>query len=669
MQQSKKITRREFVETAAKIGLLVSASGCSSIPLTKSEPARAAPEGSKAKTIVDDPDRFQYIVVGAGAGGGPLAVRLAERGFDVLLLDAGSDELPQSAVVPAFHAQSTEDPAISWDYIVKHRDEVPPLDIPGVESSKDQSSIWYPRASGIGGCTLHNAMVAMYPNPQDWEKIYDAAKASGDRYAASWQPAKMRELYDSKVERKGYSWGDNSGWHHLEMSSLWQGVTDPNLRKTLLQAAQAGDDGSVFDVVRDVNRQRNSDKEGFFMIPKSTRNGSRFGVHNYVMENQGRTRLGGKLTVMPHSLVKKIVFKRNNDQSLTATAVEVARGKHLYRAHRQSGHHDYETKIYKANNEIILCAGAFNTPQLLMLSGIGPTEHFASAAWKRVKDGKQWMVLEGVGQNLQDRYEVSVVSEYKRDFNFISNCEFKADTRLDPCYDAWTYDPVREKSIYASNGISGGVKRRSRHNKRTGGPQDLIMFGLPGDFRGYYPGYSNNLFGPDGRARNLFSWAILKGYSNNRSGQVKLKTADFRDTPEIDFNYFAEGKDQDLEAIYEAIQEVRGTNSQLGEMIEKELYPGNKVSSEADLKVWIEREAWGHHASCSARMGHQSDSKAVTDYNFKVHGTQNLRIVDASVFPDIPGLFISVPIYMIAERAAEVIEMEYQSTRKNTPAS
>jgi choline dehydrogenase len=665
MQQSKKITRREFVETAAKIGLLLSASGCSSVPLSRSEASNTGPDNGQSRTIVDDPDRFQYIVVGAGAGGGPLAVRLAQRGFDVLLLDAGSDEIPRSAVVPAFHALATEDPEISWDYIVKHRDEVPALIIPGVESSKDQSSIWYPRASGIGGCTLHNAMVAMYPHPLDWEKIYDAAKASGDSYVASWRPAKMRELFDNRVERKRYSWGDNSGWHHLEMNSLWQGIRDSNLRKTLIQAAQAGDDGSIFNVLRDVNRQQNCDKEGFFMIPKSTRNGSRYGVYNYVMENRGRTRRGGKLTVMPHSLVKKIVFKRNKDNSVTATAVEVARGKHLYRAHRKSDHDDYETKVYKASNEIILSAGAFNTPQLLMLSGVGPSEHFASAAWKRVKDGKQWMVLEGVGQNLQDRYEVSVVSEYKRDFNLISSCEFEGDAQLDPCYNAWTDDSAREKSIYASNGVTGGIKRRSRQHKQTGGPQDLIMFGLLGDFRGYYPGYSSNLFGADGRARNLFSWAILKGYSSSRSGQVKLRTADFRDTPEIDFNYFGEGKDQDLEAIYEAIQEVRGTNSHLGEIIERELYPGNRVSSEADLKLWIEREAWGHHASCSARMGHKSDPGAVTDYNFKVHGTQNLRIVDASVFPDIPGLFISVPIYMIAERAADVIAMEHESGKNS----
>ena len=272
-------------------------------------------------------------------------------------------------------------------------------------------------------------------------------------------------------------------------------------------------------------------------------------------------------------------------------------------------------------------------------------------------------VLEGVGRNLQDRYEVSVVSRYRDDFNFIADCEFKLDERLDPCYEAWASSSSRNQSIYVSNGVAGGLKLRSRRHKETARPQDLCLFGAPGDFRGYYPGYSKNTFGPEGRSRNLFSWAILKGYSNNRSGQVKLRSSDFRDTPDIHFNYFGQGKEQDLDAIYEAIQKIRSTNSRLGDRIEGEIFPGNQVSSETDLKTWIEREAWGHHASCTAKMGKRSDEEAVVDYNFKVHGTRNLRIVDASVFPEIPGLFLAVPIYTIAERAADIIDMEHERTK------
>ena len=660
MKDKKQVTRRKFIKHAAKLGLVVATAGCASDPLLKPGQAGSTVNSSNPQSIISNAERFQYIVIGAGAGGGPLAVRLAKRGYDVLLLDAGGDQLPQSSVIPAYHAQSTEDPEIAWDYFVKHRDQVEPLHIQGLESMKDQSNIWYPRASGIGGCTTHNAMVAMYPHPQDWQRIYDDARNAGERYSASWHPQKMRELFENRVERKDYGWGDNSGWHHLELNSIWPGITDANLRSTLIAAAGSVDDGSIFDTLRDVNRRRNLDLEGFFMIPKSTRNGSRYGVHNYVMENRGRTAQGGKLTVLPHALVKKIRFKRDADNSIKATGVEVAIGKSLYRAHRQGESSDYETRVFTVDNEIILSAGAFNTPQLLMLSGIGPHQHFESSAWKANRNGRKWIQLEGVGRNLQDRYEVSVVSQYKEDFNFIADCKFESDARLDPCFGAWQDPASRENSIYASNGVVGGLKLRSTEHKKTGGPQDLILFGVPGDFRGYYPGYSNKTFGPEGRNRNLFSWAILKGYTNNRSGQIKLKSPDFRDTPDIHFNYFGEGREQDLNAIHEAIQAVRSTNSKLGDKIEKEIFPGKKVATENDLKLWIEREAWGHHASCSAKMGHKSDREAVVDYNFKVHGTQNLRIVDASVFPEIPGLFIALPIYIIAERAADIIDMEYK---------
>ncbi|MDC1287879.1 GMC family oxidoreductase [Gammaproteobacteria bacterium] len=663
MPDTNNISRRRFMQNATKVGLSLMAAGCSSTHLPESEQDKA--QHKPRVSAFNEPDRYQYIVVGAGAGGGPLAVRLAKRGYDVLLLDAGGDVLPESAKIPAFHASSTEDPAIAWDYTVHHRDEIPARDITAVEPVKDQLNIWYPRASGIGGCTTHNAMIAMYPHPQDWQKIYAGAKDAQVPNFASWHPHKMRQLYEERVEKKDYQSGDNTGWHHLEMNSIWPGITDPNLRATLIKAARSGIGGSIFDTLRDVNRLQNLDKEGFFMIPKSTHNGSRYGVYEYVMENLGRSARGGYLSVLPHTLVKRVLFKTGKDNSLRATGVEVAIGKNLYRAHRKSGHDDFSTRVFKADNEVILSAGAFNTPQLLLLSGIGPASHFASAAWRQIRGGKKWKVLEGVGKNLQDRYEVSVVSAYKRDFNFIADCEFKTEARLDPCYRQWQDSAERDSSIYASNGIAGGLKLRSQNQARSGGPQDLILFGLPGDFRGYYPGYSNAIFGPDGQNRNYFSWAILKGYTNNRSGQVKLKTADFRDTPYIHFNYFGEGKELDLNAIHEAIQLIRNTNAQLGDKIEKELFPGRQVSSEAQIKRWIEREAWGHHASCSAKMGHKSDKAAVVDFNFKVHGTQNLRIVDASVFPDIPGLFISVPIYTIAERAADVIDLDHALTKES----
>ena len=91
------------------------------------------------------------------------------------------------------------------------------------------------------------------------------------------------------------------------------------------------------------------------------------------------------------------------------------------------------------------------------------------------------------------------------------------------------------------------------------------------------------------------------------------------------------------------------------ELLDKEIYPGEKVADHDDIQQFIKDQAWGHHASCTCKMGPRSDKMAVVDSKFRVYGTQNLRVVDASIFPEIPGLFIVSAIYMISEKASDVI--------------
>lgn len=112
-----------------------------------------------------------------------------------------------------------------------------------------------------------------------------------------------------------------------------------------------------------------------------------------------------------------------------------------------------------------------------------------------------------------------------------------------------------------------------------------------------------------------------------------------------------------MNEVVEGIKYVRRINNRarFKRMTRQELVPGSQIKSDLDLKDFVIREAWGHHASCSNKMGAKNDPMAVVDHEFRVRGTKNLRIVDASVFPKIPGLFIVVPIYMIAEKASDVI--------------
>jgi choline dehydrogenase len=213
----------------------------------------------------------------------------------------------------------------------------------------------------------------------------------------------------------------------------------------------------------------------------------------------------------------------------------------------------------------------------------------------------------------------------------------------------WTKEGT---GVYASNGALIGIIKRSRPDLPD---PDLYIFGLPGFFKGYSPGYSE-LFE---RKRNKFTWAILKARTTN-TGRVELASADPWERPLINFQYFGDGQrqnDPDLDAVVNGIKFVRDMNDRLRawNWIVKEEWPGEDLQSEPQLREFISNEAWGHHASCTNKIGADDDPMAVLDSRFRVRGTKGLRVVDASVFPKIPGYFIVTAIYMISEKASDVI--------------
>ena len=139
---------------------------------------------------------------------------------------------------------------------------------------------------------------------------------------------------------------------------------------------------------------------------------------------------------------------------------------------------------------------------------------------------------------------------------------------------------------------------------------------------------------------------------------MQLRSADPRDPPEINFHHFDEGDgaDEDLRAVVDGIKFVRAISADLRKekLIAKEELPGDEVQSDEDLKQFVRNNAWGHHASCSCPIG-KRENGGVLSSDFRVHGTRGLRVVDASVFPRIPGYFIVSAVYMIGEKAADVI--------------
>ncbi|MFP1624114.1 GMC family oxidoreductase [Streptomyces sp. 5K101] len=615
---------------------------------------------------------FDYVVVGAGAGGGPLAANLAAAGMRTLLLDAGGAEENDNYLVPAFHADASEDPVQRWDYFVRHYAD----ERQHQRDSKlvPDKGILYPRAGTVGGCTAHHALITVYPYNWDWDEI---ARETGD---TSWRSTAMRRYFE-RLERCTYRprpkeppgnpllaallkllpftaarYGNGSrhgfdGWLPTTLADPELAVQDEQLLKVVLSAAQ--------DTLADFLGRPLSPLEGFgsfvdpndwrvqtralqglWQIPISTADGRRSAVRERV--RSVRRSHPDELVVRTNALAARVVF----DGSGVATGVDYLDEPHAYRADPGSRHGTGPpvSRRVLASREVILAAGAFNTPQLLMLSGIGPREELQRHGIPVRVD------LQGVGANLQDRYEVGVVSQMDREFPVVKDCDFHAPrpgADPDRCYRAWQ----RGEGLYTTNGAVVGITRKSRPQLDV---PDLFIFGGPFDFRGYSPGYSLDLT----RHRDRFTWAILKSRTHNSGGRVRLRSADPRDTPLVNFHYFTEGTDNngvDLEAMADAVEFVRGMNRRADSVILKELWPGEEVDDHESVRRFVQDEAWGHHASCTCRMGPADDPSAVVDSGFRVRGVDRLRIVDASVFPRIPGFFVATPIYMISEKASDVI--------------
>jgi choline dehydrogenase-like flavoprotein len=613
----------------------------------------------------------EYIVVGSGAGGGTVAARLAEAGCKVILLEAGGDpkelsgadvvskegRLPCDYDVPAFHAFASENEAMKWDFFVRHYGdlETQKLD-PKYSAEYDGRAVdgvLYPRAGTLGGCTSHNAMILVYPHNSDWDYI---AELTGD---SSWRASNMRTYFERLencghrplhrwlakigINRTRHGW---KGWLRTEKCIPMSAMHNSTLAKVMLESGhQAFDDiGEKLKRVRwffegqlDPNDWRLVEKNsiGLRYVPLSTNNHARMGTRERVLEVA--CKYPDRLRVELNALATRVLF----DDSNRAIGVEYLKGQRLYRAHTRPSQETGELRRMYASREVILAGGTFNTPQLLMLSGIGPRDVLKEYEIPlRVE-------LRGVGMNLQDRYEIAVVNRMRDDWALFKDVKF--DTS-DPQYQQWS---KKRKGVYATNGAVLTLFNRS---KRAELP-DLFCMALLAQFKGYFPGYSG-LF-PKGL--NYLTWVILKAHTKNRKGQVTLRSADPRDTPLINFNYFEEGGDEDLEAVIEGIRFVRNLTLKLqrDELIATEEIPGSDCQSVDDLKKFVRNNAWGHHASCTCAIGPR-EQNGVLDSNFRVHGTTGLRVVDASVFPRIPGFFIVSSIYMIGEKAADVILTDHK---------
>jgi choline dehydrogenase len=394
---------------------------------------------------------------------------------------------------------------------------------------------------------------------------------------------------------------------------------------------------------------------------------------------QAQSRCNERLLIRSGVLVTKIELEGNR-----AVGVAVLPKEHAYQADPKAkelvADDQQLIRRVRCKHEVILCAGTFSTPQLLMLSGIGDPELLKSTPAGPLDDQPGIHVVHSlpcVGRNLQDRYEVPVISTLSKPFLSLNGVGLSSkrpaaehDQYLKQWRDFGNTPGIANAGIYSSNGGLLGIFKRSSQEDEI---PDLFIMALAGRFAGYTPGWSspdqmvpNSSDQPDkdSRQHRTVSWLLLKSRTRNRSGYVRLRSKDPTRRPEINFRNFNSTDDNsfnascDLSAMEEGvnfIQAMLKPGLEDGSISKVEL-PGLKA--EKPIKDWIRETAWGHHACGTCSIG-QDDSNSVVNSRFQVHGISGLRIVDASVFPRIPGYFIATSIYMIAEKAADVLCEEY----------
>lgn len=322
------------------------------------------------------------------------------------------------------------------------------------------------------------------------------------------------------------------------------------------------------------------------------------------------------LTLKLNSLVTKVLMSGGSKPS--ACGVEVMHGDHIYSASPLThGSKGAKMARYQAKKEVIVAGGVFNTPQLLKLSGIGPAAELKSFNIPVVKD------LPGVGENMADNYETSVIA--------LANKDLTGGGPLIALLLKTPNSPGKNRNIYAFCGLFS--------------------------FEGFWPGMPTR-YGP-----KEYECAIVHMMPKSQAGYVKLRSADPTDMPEINFRYYQKGGDADLQELTDAAKAIRGALAKAGAdkpalLPWNELHPCpgvNKTCTDAQQKEFIKLQSYSHHATSTCAIGADSDKMAVLDSQFRVRGVKNLRVVDASAFPRIPGAFPVLPTMMLAEKATEDI--------------
>ncbi|MBZ5533931.1 MAG: choline dehydrogenase [Acidobacteriia bacterium] len=519
---------------------------------------------------------FDYIIIGAGSAGCCLAGRLSEDpAVKVLLLEAGGKDTAKEIHIPAAFSKLFKGPC-DWTYFTQP------------EPQLANRSLYWPRGKVLGGSSSINAMIYIRGHRYDYDHWRDLGNPG-------WGYADVLPYFKkSEDQQRGASDYHGAGGP-LHVSDL---VSPNPLSEAFLEAAtQCG-------------HQRNPDFNG------ATQEG--FGFYQV-------TQFHGKRWSAAAAFLHPVMSRPNLTVRTDVQVFDIIfEGK---RAAAVSFQHGNASQQERATREIILCAGAIGSPQLLMLSGIGPAEHL------RLLDIPVLCDLPGVGANLQDHPAVPVAYECTQPISLADAESLKNLARY----------MTMKKGPLTSNVAEGGAFLKIASSSPA--PDLQFHFGP-----GYY--HEHGFQKVKGHAFT-FGPTAIRPYSK---GRLTLRSSNPLDAPLIHANYFADDRDMDVMVEGLKLSRALAAADAFAKYRGKEILPGPDAKDTNALRAHVTKFAETlYHPVGTCKMGRSNDNSAVVDSELRVRGVEGLRVVDASVMPTVPGGNTNAPTIMIAEKAADMI--------------